>query len=83
MALTGGPHLSAARESERGSGPAGVKWAGCCVLGRAVKKEKKQRQAGLGWKEGWVRVGMILFSFFNSFFFISFSNLYSKPFQNF
>jgi hypothetical protein len=50
-------------------------------LGCAVKERKKQGQAGLGWKglgEGWSD-----YFFFNPFSFISFSNFYSKPFQNF
>jgi hypothetical protein len=65
---------------ERGSGPAGVKWA-AAVFGLRGKRKKEKNKAGLGWKglgEGW----SVLF-FFNSFSFISFSSFYSKPFQNF
>jgi hypothetical protein len=54
-----------------------------CFGPRGKKKKKtKTGWAGLerGLGEGW---SDSLFSFFNSFFFISFSNFYSKPFQNF
>jgi hypothetical protein len=88
MALTGGLHLSAAREGERSSGPAEL-GGPAAVLGlglvgpRGKKRKKRKRQAGLGWKEG-MGEGLDLFCFFfNSFSFISFSNFYSKPFQNF
>jgi hypothetical protein len=59
-ALTGGLHLSAARESGRGSGPAGVKWA-AAVFGLRGKRTKKNKDK-LGWAgKGWVRVGLFCF----------------------
>jgi hypothetical protein len=55
------------------------------LVGPRGKKEKRKRQAGLGWKEG---MGEGLFWFFSSFFsnsfsFISFLNFDSKPFFKF
>jgi hypothetical protein len=49
------------------------------LVGPRGKKEKRKRQAGLGWKEG-MGEGLFWFFFFS---FISFSIFYSKPFQNF
>jgi hypothetical protein len=64
-ALTGGPHLSAARERERGSGL--VCEVGRCWVWAARKKEKNKlgwagkREMGEGWSD---------FFFFNSFYFL-------------
>jgi hypothetical protein len=66
------------RVRERGSGL--VCEVGRCWVWAVRKKEKNKlgwagkREMGEGWSD---------FFFFNSFSFISFSNFYSKPFQNF
>jgi hypothetical protein len=74
--LTGRPHLSAARERE------GELAGRLGEMGRplvwAARKKKKNK---LGWTER-VRDDLFCF-FFKSFSLISFSNFYSKPFQNF
>jgi hypothetical protein len=87
MALTGGLHLSTAREGERSSGPAELGGPaavlGLGLVGPRGKKRKKEKDR-LGWagKREWVRV-FIYFVFFQFLFFYFLSNFYSKPFQNF
>jgi hypothetical protein len=82
-ALTGGPHLSAARGGEREL--AGRRdWMGRLLFG---PRGLKDRWVGAGGLE-WVRVS-VCFVFFSFLFFsipfslISFPNFYSKSFQNF
>jgi hypothetical protein len=76
-ALTGGLHLSVAREGER-RWAGGIEWAERPAVATGLKRERKgwvgqnREREGLRWV--WD------FSFFNSFSFISFSNFDSKTF---
>jgi hypothetical protein len=68
MALTGGPHLSAACESERGVAGWLVLGGPDAVFGPRGKKEKRKDRLGWAGKREWVRV-LICFIFFQILFF--------------
>jgi hypothetical protein len=87
MALTGGLHLSTAREGERSSGPAELGGPaavlGLGLVGPRGKKRKKEKDR-LGWagKREWVRV-FIYFVFFSIPFLLFPFKLLLKTFSKF